>query len=128
MWAQRHAPLTMTRLYTGPDGQTHSEQIEVKMRPASASAGPEESEPLQVAGARILRFPPGHVSSWHNATQRQYVVVAGGRGEVELADGTKMRFNPGQIVMAEDVTGKGHITRSVGSEDLVLMLIPFASQ
>ena len=28
--AQTHKPMFMTRLYTGPDNQTHSEEVEVK--------------------------------------------------------------------------------------------------
>jgi quercetin dioxygenase-like cupin family protein len=128
MWAQRHTPLTITRLYTGPDGQSRAEQVELKMAPSTLRSGLDEAEPLNVPGAKIMRWPRGYVWEWHNATHRQYVVTLSGQAEVEVADGKKMRMNPGQIVMAEDVAGKGHVTRSVGSEDLVLLLIPFAAQ
>jgi hypothetical protein len=128
MWAQRHAPLTLTRLYTSPDGQSHAEQVELKMAPSTLRSGLDEAEPLKIPGAKIMRWPSGYVWEWHNATHRQYVVTLSGEGEVEVAGGKKMRIHPGQVVMAEDVGGKGHITRSVGSEDLVLLLIPFAAQ
>jgi hypothetical protein len=126
--AQRRTPISITRLYTGPDGQTHAETTEVKLRPSSLRAGLEESAPLQVSGAQFLRWSPGYVWDWHTATKRQYVITVKGRGEVELAGGQKIPLNPGQIVLAEDVTGKGHITRVIGSEELVLLLVPFAVQ
>jgi hypothetical protein len=33
--SQRRTPIVVTRIYTGPDGQTHAEEITVKMLPAS---------------------------------------------------------------------------------------------
>ncbi len=126
--AQRNMSITMTRLYTGPDGQTHADKTEVKLRPSTLRAGLDESTPLKVSGAQFMRWPPGYVWDWHAPTQRQYVITVSGRGEVELAGGQKILLNPGQIVLAEDVTGKGHITRSIGTEDLVLLLVPFATQ
>jgi len=33
--------------------------------------------------------------------------------EVELSDGTKRRIGPGDLVLLEDTTGKGHVTRLV---------------
>ncbi len=83
---------------------------------------------FKVSGAQFVRWPPGHVRDWHNAEQRQYVVTLSGRGEVEVSGGQKILLNPGRIILVEDVTGKGHITRSIGSEDLVLLLVPFAAE
>lgn len=125
---QQRKPVTLTRFFTGSDGQSHAEKTEVKLRPYARRAGLDESELLKVAGAQFLRWPSGHVWDWHNPSQRQYVITVSGRGEVELAGGQKIVLTPGQIVLAEDVTGKGHVTRSTGSEDLVLLLIPLAAQ
>lgn len=121
-------PLTVVRLSTGPDGQTQNGIVEVTMMPMSAFAGVEASAPVGVSSAQFLRLPAGNVVDWHPAPRRQYVVVLSGRGEIELAGGQKIQVNPGQVVLAEDVTGKGHITRSVGSEDLVLLTVPLAGQ
>jgi len=48
--------------------------------------------------------------------------------EVEIGDGTKVRLHPGHILLAEDTTGQGHISRSVGSEDRISLFIPLAEQ
>ena len=118
--AQKSEPVKITRLYTGPDGQTHAEEIEVNF-------GPRGTNPFKLmagAGAEIRRAPPGRVADWHTAPRRQYVITLSGHGEVELIDGTKIELGPGSIDLAEDLTGKGHITRVVGNEDRVTIAIP----
>ena len=57
---------------------------------------------------------PGRFSDWHNAPRRQYVITLSGEGEIGLRDGTTHRVHPGDVNLAEDVTGDGHTTRVVG--------------
>ncbi len=122
--AQKHKPVTITRLYTGPDGQTHAEEIEAKFAPAG---GNDVYRLMANANAEIHRAPPGRVADWHTAPRRQYVVTISGHGEIELMGGKKIEVGPGSIELAEDLTGKGHITRTVGNEDRVTIQIPLAS-
>jgi hypothetical protein len=37
-----------------------------------------------------------------------------GRWEIGIGDGTTRRFGPGDVVLADDLTGQGHTTRSLG--------------
>jgi hypothetical protein len=129
---QQRAPVMMTRLYTGPDGLTHAEQVTIKLRLNPAPAGSERSDRINVNALHILRWPPGTVNDWHNASQtpggHQYVMTLSGRGEIELSDGKKGSLEQGRLVLAEDMTGKGHITRAVGSEDWVSAHVSLADQ
>ena len=118
--AQTGKPVKINRLYTGPDGRTHAEEIMVNF-------GPGGTDPFKLAagaGAEIRRAPPGRVVDWHPAPRRQYVITLSGQGEIELEDGKKIRLGPGSINLAEDLTGKGHITRVIGNEDRVTIAIP----
>ena len=112
----------ITRLFTGPDGQTHAQEIDVKF----GAAGNDPFKLMSGAGAEIRRARPGRVADWHVAPRRQYVITLSGHGEVELIDGTKIELGPGSIDLAEDLTGKGHITRVIGNEDRVTVAIPVA--
>ena len=47
---------------------------------------------------------------------------------MELGDGTKVRLHPGHILLAEDTTGQGHISRAIGSEDRISIFLPLAEQ
>ena len=126
--AQRHATTTITRLYTGADGQSHAEDTEVAWRPATLRAELNESESVKVAAAQFLRWPRGFVWEGHPASKRQYVVIVSGRGEVDVAGGRKVQLAPGRVLLAEDVTGKGHTTRVGPDEDLVMLLVPLAQE
>ena len=39
-----------------------------------------------------------------------------GEVEIGLGDGTTHRFGPGHVLLAEDLTGRGHTTRVVGGQ------------
>ena len=121
--AQKPATTTVTRLYTDADGQSHAEDTDVVWRPAKLRAELSESESVKVTAAQFLRWPRGFVWEGHPASKRQYVVIVSGRGEVDVAGGKKVLLAPGRVLLAEDVTGKGHITRVGPDEDLVMLLI-----
>jgi len=127
--AQSHVtPTTITRLYTGADGQSHAEDIAVALGPAKLRAELAESASVNVTGARFLRWPRGFVWADHPASRRQYVIIISGRGEVDVAGGKKVQLAPGRVLLADDVTGKGHITRIGPDEDLVMLLVPLAQE
>jgi quercetin dioxygenase-like cupin family protein len=123
--AQTHKPAFMTRVYTGPDNQAHAEELELKFTPGSPA---EVFKMMQVTGAELHRTAAGSVDDWHRAPRRQYVITLSGRGEIEVAGGKKISVGPGNIDLVEDTTGKGHITRVVGTEDRVTLQLPLADQ
>jgi len=124
--AQRRTPLVVTRIYAGPDGQTHAEEIDVKLVPGSGVN--EISEMVKVTGLQFRRTAPNYFVDWHTAPRRQYVITLSGRGEVEVAGGKKVPLGPGHILLADDLTGKGHISRGVGTEDRISLTIPIAER
>jgi hypothetical protein len=123
----RRAATTVTRLYTGADGQSHAEDAIVAWRTAKLRGELSESESVPVTGAQFLRWPRGFVWEGHPASKRQYVIIVSGHGEVDVAGGNTVQLSPGRVLLAEDVTGKGHVTRVGPDEDLVMLLVPLAS-
>ncbi len=115
--AQTGKPIMATRIYTGPDGQSHAEEVPMKL---SGNA----TEMMKATGVQFRRTPPGSFSDWHVGPRRQYVITLSGRGEIEVAGGKKVTMGPGHINLIEDTTGKGHTTRVVGTEDRVTIAIP----
>ena len=127
--ATQSSPVTVMRLYTGPDGQTHAQTTEMTLTTSASSGnGGKQSDMLKATGLQFRRFPPGWANNWHTAPRRQYVITLSGRGEIELIDGQKIRSEPGSVVLAEDLTGKGHITRTVGTEDWISVAVPLADK
>jgi hypothetical protein len=110
--------MKISRLYTGPDGQTHIEWMTLETHPQLATAQNATSIVFRTTAA-------GHFMDWHPAPRRQYVITVAGEVEIGLGDGTVHRFGPGHVTLAEDLTGQGHTTRVVGDQPRVTATIPF---
>lgn len=121
--AQEHAPLTIIRLYTGPDGMSHFERVAVKFAPIAGAPNVEQSEPLAAVKSYIVRCAPGFFSDWHNADGRRHVITISGRAEIEVAGGQKFVAQPGEVILAEDLTGKGHTFRVLGDTDWIATFV-----
>jgi quercetin dioxygenase-like cupin family protein len=121
---QGHAPVKVTRLYTGSDGKTKVEEFEIPLK--ARDRGTDLSQPVAVTGLQFRRTNQDYFLDWHPAPTRQFVVTLSGESEVELEGGKKIRLGPGNILLAEDTTGKGHISRAVGSQDRISLFIPLA--
>jgi hypothetical protein len=119
---------TIWRVYSGQDGQSHLEQMSLAMKPFVDVEGAHgEAAPTQaVTGLTFRVSPPGYVLDWHCAPRRQYSISLSGHAEIEVGDGTVARVGPGDVVLAEDLTGRGHVTRVVGDQPRFYAVVPLA--
>lgn len=133
-WGARGAtdvrkPVSVTRIYTGPDGLSHVEEIrDVKLMPDAARNGLEASDVIKVTGLLFARTSPGWFRDWHVAERHQYIVTLSGKGEIELVGGRKIALEPGSVILEEDSSGKGHISRTIGTEDRIALNIQLADR
>jgi hypothetical protein len=117
---------TIWRVYSGADGKSHIAQETLPMTPFVDTEGAHgQAAPTQaVSGITFRVSPPGYVLSWHCAPRRQYSISLTGTAEIEVGDGTVARVGPGDVVLAEDLTGQGHITRVVGDVPRFYAIVP----
>lgn len=115
-------PIMATRLFTGPDGQSHIDQVAI----ATPDTVRAVSDHVRMSDAYIIRIAPGYFEPWHNADQRRYIVVISGEAEVTTTGGEKAQIVPGKIYIAEDLTGKGHTFKVVGNTEWVALFANFA--
>jgi hypothetical protein len=131
--AQARKPVVITRIFTGPDGLSHAEDIELKLSDRGVT------DMFKATGAQfsVRRPTPGanagntaatdpNAPGWHTGPARQFVITLSGNSEVEVSGGVHVAAGPGHINLIEDTTGKGHITRNFGSEDRLVLTIPLA--
>jgi hypothetical protein len=112
----------VTRLYTGEDGESHFEDTDIPLKDMGDIGS--LSDWMPASGIVLRETGPDYDFSWHNAPRRQYVVMlSGGRVEIEVASGNKRTLGPGDILLAEDTTGRGHISRAVDPEARVSLFI-----
>jgi hypothetical protein len=125
LFAQPRTPMKVTRLFTGADGKTKVEEYEVPLKPQGR--GTELSETVAVESLQFRRTNQDYNLDWHPAPRRQYVVTLAGESEIELEGGRKLRLGPGHILLAEDTTGQGHISRAIGSQNRLSLFITLAA-
>ena len=99
--------MLITRVYSGDDGQSHFEDLDLTNHPDLDSL-------TKVTSIRFRIGEPGNFSDWHQESRRNYIITLSGEGEIGLEDGTTRRLRAGDVNLAEDMTGKGHTTRVVG--------------
>jgi len=105
--------MKIMRVYAGADGQSHFDEIEV------------EIDKLQPGEGIVFRHVAAdYVNSWHAAPRRQYVINLAGGSEVEVGDGTIRRLGPGDIYLAADTSGQGHISRAIGNQPRIFITVP----
>jgi hypothetical protein len=109
------------RLYTGPDGQSHIEPIDIEKKADWLKGLPATQISFRV-------WPKGEFLDWHPAPRRQFVIILSGQLEIGCGDGTKQVFGPGDARLVEDTTGKGHTTRVLGGEPCLSATIPLTQQ
>jgi len=109
------------RLYTGDDGESHIETIDLAETPDWTSG-------LDTTSIRFREDSPGRFVDWHPAPRRQFVIILSGQLEIGLSDGSKHIFGPGDARLVEDTTGEGHTTAVHGDEPCVTATVPLANQ
>jgi hypothetical protein len=106
------------RLYTGSDGQSHFEDLDL------ASGSSAYGNMQAATGLMFRQVEPGDFQDWHTAPRRQYVITLQGMVEIGIGDGTVRMFRAGDVMLADDLTGRGHTTRVVGDSPRIFATIP----
>lgn len=118
--------MAVVRMYTGDDGKSHFQDINLEFRARDDKPLTELAVVHAESGIRAIKFDPTYSTPFHNAPApgRVCVFFLSGAIEIEVGDGTKRRFGPEDILIAEDSTGEGHATREVGDEPRVSVFVP----
>ena len=118
------------RIYSGADGQSHIEQMKLPMQPFVDTEGAHgEGTPLERTQSITFRCAPvGYELSWHCAPRRQYSITLSGECEIEVGSGATVRVGPGDVLLADDLTGQGHVTRVVGEQQRFFAVVPLAEE
>jgi hypothetical protein len=107
--------MTYLRIYADPKGESHMEEVRIALLPRKIF---KDNLPVRLStvfaakGVSFCRVPAGmREVNWHNPPNRKFVFWLSGEVEFETSDGDVRRLAAGSVVLAEDTTGKGHISR-----------------
>ena len=109
-------------LYADEHGESHFRDVEVQWVEERASS--KLSARLPANGIIFREIPSGYDLGWHPAPRCQYVINLDGGMRITASDGESRIISTGEVVLVEDVTGKGHLTKSIDGQMLHLVSLP----
>ena len=115
--------MNIVRLYPGDDQKSYFEEIELKFG-GEQKILTTDSRPATMAVFRCV--PPGTALDRHQAPRRQYLATMSDSWEIEASNGVKRVFKSGDVMLADDTTGEGHISRVLGNEPYIFMTVALA--
>lgn len=106
-------------LYSGEDGLTRIERLPVEVPPNDVAA-----QLLRRTAARVTvgGSPPGYGWDFHVANYPTLLIPIFGTTVITLNDGAGYELGHGDMAIAEDCTGKGHVSRA-GAEGCLIVQV-----
>jgi hypothetical protein len=117
------------RLYAGPDGVSHFEDVEVDLPLAEYLPGEPMlglAQPRAATAFVFVHLPAGWRAGRHPSPRAQFTITLAGEFEVIAGDGEQRRFGPGELYLSGDTWGEGHESGVIASKDCLLAVIPLA--
>ncbi len=121
------------RVYADEAGESHMERVPLAgattIRDWGPGVAPTEvvETSFLVSSANFAQVTRRNPDIWHNPAQRRFIVPLQGRVSMETSSGDHFEIGPGDVVLAEDLDGKGH--RCVGlTEEFSMLYLVLADQ
>ena len=103
--------IDITRLFSDKNGESHFENIEIPLNDDGEIGFLSDKIPAKNLIFRTVK--PDYNYDYHNAPQKQYIVLLDGEIEIETSLGEKRIFKGGDVLLLEDTEGKGHKTKNL---------------
>ena len=109
-------------LYVDDKGETHFRDIEVEWK--NEGPGGKTSDTFKATGIIFRETPGSYDYSWHPAPRRQYIINLDGGVEITASDGERRVIGAGEVLLVEDVTGKGHLSKAINGRMRHSIFVP----
>ena len=102
---------TIVRIYSDDQGESHFQDVSIALTDRGIVG--KLSDEVKTKNLIFREVEPSYDWDFHTAPQKQYIILLDGEIEIETSLGDKRIFKPGEILLVEDTTGKGHKTRNL---------------
>ena len=109
-------------LYTDASGESHFRDIQVEWIEETRSG--KLSRRLPATGIIFRQVPPTYELDWHPAPRRQYIINLDAGARITASDGESRVIGAGEVILVEDTTGKGHLSKAVGTAIRHCIFVP----
>ncbi len=101
----------ITRVYSDENGDSHFDEVSYPFV-SNSTIGYLTGE-VEAKGVIFREVIASYDYDFHTAPQKQFVVLLDGGIEIETSLGEKRSFQQGEVLLLEDVSGKGHRTKNL---------------
>ncbi len=109
-------------LYADANGESHFRDIEVEW--AEETAAGRLSKRLPATGIIFRQVPPTYDLDWHPAPRRQYIINLDAGVQLTASDGEVRTIGAGEVILVEDTTGKGHLSKALDGKLRHCIFVP----
>ena len=109
-------------LYTDERGESHFRDIEVEW--VEETRGGKLSRRLPASGIIFRQVPPDYDLDWHPAPRRQYIINLDAGVEITASDGESRVIKAGEVILVEDTSGKGHLSKALNGQLRHCIFVP----
>ena len=95
--------MKIVHITTGPDGESHVQIL----APEFTEFDHRRTKAQAAQGITFMKREVGF-SAFHPAPRKQYMIYLTARVQLGLGDGSSVIMEPGDALLAEDTTGRGH--------------------
>jgi hypothetical protein len=109
-------------LYADESGQSHFRDIDVVWEHDLPTG--KQSRRAPATGVIFRQTAGDYDLDWHNAPRRQYIINLDAAVEITASDGETRVIGPGEVMLVEDVVGRGHLSKAVSGRVRHSIFIP----
>ena len=114
--------MKVIRVYAGGDGESHFEEVDIEVQ--SQSGIGRLSKLIRGPGMMCREVDGDYDLDFHQAPRRQFIVNLRGAVDITVGSGETRRLAAGDILLAEDTTGRGHKSRAVDGRPRSCLVVP----
>ncbi|MCS3870616.1 hypothetical protein J3D55_003532 [Chryseobacterium ginsenosidimutans] len=113
--------MKITKIFSDEKEETHFEEVEIPLIDQGEIGF--LSENIDVKKLQFRTVSAEYDYDFHCAPQRQYIILLNGGVEIETSLGEIRQFKTGEILLVEDISGKGHKTKNLEKKERTSLFI-----
>lgn len=113
--------MKITKIFSDDNGESHFEEVEIPLINQGEIGF--LSENIAVQKLQFRKVSADYDYDFHHAPQKQYIVLLDGGVEIETSLGEVRKFQTGEILFVEDISGKGHKTKNLEKKERTSLFI-----
>ncbi|MEN4762284.1 hypothetical protein ABEG63_18290 [Chryseobacterium sp. C39-AII1] len=113
--------MKITKIFSDENGDSHFENLEIPLIDHDDIGF--LSENIDVKKLQFRKVSADYDYDFHCAPQKQFIVLLDGGIEIETSLGEIREFQTGEILLVEDISGKGHKTKNLEKRERTSLFI-----